>query len=202
MWSLNLSYLIDFIERLKFSNRRKNVPVFICIIHWLIKRRELRAPKRFFNIFYAICVATQRNIYLNKLLSFAAAHSGWETDRWTFLTCNCCSCAGGGRECGCFVLLSVVVLKLSNEKSLCSDGWYDAAGLKYSRGSNFCDIFKKCRKLTFQLNFAETVTEDVDVAFETELVAADAGGRESNECLYGDYSRGCPIVLTSQSVDF
>jgi hypothetical protein len=69
-----------------------------------------------------------RSAYLNKLFSFAAAHSGCETDRWTFLDCNCCICAGGGSECGCFVL-SVVVLKLSNEKSLCSDGWYDVAGL-------------------------------------------------------------------------
>ena len=67
--------------------------------------------------------------YLNKLFSLAAAHSGCETDRWTFLDCSCCICAGGGSECGCFVL-SVVVLKLSNEKSLCSDGWYDVAGLK------------------------------------------------------------------------
>lgn len=69
--------------------------------------------------------------YLNKLFSLAAAHSGCEMDRWTFLDCICCNCAGGGSEWGCFVLLSVVVLKLSNEKSLCSDGWYDAAGLKY-----------------------------------------------------------------------
>lgn len=59
--------------------------------------------------------------YLNKLFSVAPAHSGCEMERCTFLDCDCI-CAGGGSECGCFVLLSVVVLKLSNEKSLCSDG--------------------------------------------------------------------------------
>lgn len=129
MQSLNLSYLIDFIERLKLRYRRKNIPVFICIIHGLIKRRELRAPKKHFTVIIMSSIYHQSINYLNKLLSLTTAHSGCETDRWTFLASSCCICAGGGSDCGCFVLLSVVVLKLSNEKSLCSDGWYDAAGL-------------------------------------------------------------------------
>lgn len=123
--------MIDFIERFKLCNRSKNVPVFIGIVHWLSKRWEFRTSKKDLWLF-----ATQIKIgkyYLSKLFSFAVccAHSGCDTDRWTFLACcSCCNCAGGGSESGCFVLLSVVVLKLSNEKSLCSDGWYDVAGLQ------------------------------------------------------------------------
>lgn len=67
--------------------------------------------------------------HLIKLFSLDAAHSGWETDRWTFLGCCNCRCCWhcaiwGGRECGC-CRMSAVALKLSKEKSLCSDGWYD-----------------------------------------------------------------------------
>lgn len=58
-----------------------------------------------------------------------------------------------------------------------------------------------CQSITFQLSFVVIVTDDADVAFGTELVAADAAGRESNECLYEDCSRGCLIVLTSPLAD-
>jgi hypothetical protein len=38
--------------------------------------------------------------------------------------------------------------------------------------------------------------EAADAAFEAELVAVDAGDRESNEYLCVDYSLGCRDVMT------